>query len=521
MPLSVPGVTNWSFFAPAQARVGESVQFALAATNTSSPDARAPGYGTDRTAQREKTSREDWSPPTASLSVSTGKCPRAAPPQVTPIATGAPDAEPATMELRTALERRKRNPLSPYPPEAWAAELLRHGLQHKYPSLVRGLTEGFDLGIPWISHTYTPPNHLSISSLSNVYKSIVDNEFAAGRYLGPFTCKQLEALIGPFQTSPLSLVPKASKPGKYRAVHDFSHPHVPSPHATSINSHVDSDNFPCTWGTFSTVALLMSRLPPGSQASVRDVAEAYRTIPVTPSQWPGLVIRLQSSDQFAVNTCNNFGLASAGGVYGMVADAGADVFRSCGIGPLAKWVDDHIFFRIPRTQIPNYNMRRSNWQREIQAGGGRRQSGSRLWYGGKDLPDGSTEEFDEDCSVPLKDLANASPCSEKDLDFAYADADIDEISSRLGIQWEPSKSIPFGSEVPYLGFRWDLRARVVFLLDEKRAKYLAAIDEWEKKRMHNLLETQRLYGKLLHATMVIPAGRAYLTNLEAHAGLVQ
>ena len=49
-------------------------------------------------------------------------------------------------------------------------------------------------------------------------------------------------------------------------------------------------------------------------------------IPADPSQWPGLIIRLQEDDQFAVNICNNFGLASAGGVYGMVADAGADLF---------------------------------------------------------------------------------------------------------------------------------------------------------------------------------------------------
>ena len=305
MPLSVPGVINQSFFAPAQAHVGESVQFVLVTTNISSPGAMVPNCGTGQMVQQEKTSREGWLLPTVFPSASTGKCPKAALPQVTPTATGAPGVEAATMEPKTALERRKREPLSPYPPQAWASELLRHGLQSKYPSLVRGLTDGFDLGIPRISHTYTPPNHLSISSLPNVYRSIVDNEFATGRYLGPYTRSQLEALIGPFQTSPLSLVPKASKPGKYRAVHDFSYPHSPSPHATSINSHINSDLFPCTWGTFSTVALLVARLPPGSQASVRDVAEAYRTIPVTPSQWPGLVIRLQSKDQFAVNTCNN------------------------------------------------------------------------------------------------------------------------------------------------------------------------------------------------------------------------
>ena len=33
--------------------------------------------------------------------------------------------------------------------------------------------------------------------------------------------------------------------------------------------------------------------------------------------------------------------------------------------------------------------------------------------------------------------------------------------------------------------------------------------------MHNLLEMQKLYGKLHHTTMVLPAGRAYLTGLEA------
>jgi hypothetical protein len=90
-----------------------------------------------------------------------------------------------------------------------------------------------------------------------------------------------------------------SKPGKYHVVHDFSHPHSPLPEAVSINSHIDSNDFPCTWGTFSTVALLITRLPPGSQASIRDTAEAYRTIPAAPSQWPALssVCRHRTSSQ--------------------------------------------------------------------------------------------------------------------------------------------------------------------------------------------------------------------------------
>ena len=419
------------------------------------------------------------------------------------------------MEPSSVLAQRRRKTLSPYAPVAWSTELKFFGLQHKYPSLIQSLEDGFHLGVPKILHTYTPSNHKSVNILHDVYRSILDNKFAAGRYIGPFTRCQLETELGPFQTSPLSLVPKASKPGKYRAVHDFSYPHTPHTEAAPINAHIDSNEFPCTWGTFSTVALLIARLPPGSQASVRDVAEAYRTIPAHPNQWPGMVIRLQGEDQFVVNVCNNFGLASAGGAYGLVADAGADIFRGHGIGPLAKWVDDHIFFRVPCEDLAGYNARRAEWREEIKAQGGRRQEGGRVWYGGKELPSGQPEEFDEDCATPLQDLANQSPRPAKDQSFAYADEDIDKISQRLGIRWEHSKTVPFGSEVPYLGFRWDLHSRTVHLREEKKTKYLAAIAEWEQRKKHNLLDVQKLYGKLLHAALVIPAGRAHLTNLEA------
>jgi hypothetical protein len=74
-----------------------------------------------------------------------------------------------------------------------------------------------------------------------------------------------------------------------------------------------------------------------------EPAEAYRTIPVVPEQWPGLVVKLHREDQFAINTNNNFGLTSAGGAYGNLDDAAVDIFWGSGIGPISKWVDDHVF----------------------------------------------------------------------------------------------------------------------------------------------------------------------------------
>jgi hypothetical protein len=72
------------------------------------------------------------------------------------------------------------------------------------------------------------------------------------------------------------------------------------------------------------------------------------------------------------------------------------------MGPMAKWVDDHISFRIPHVCLPKYNARHAAWHHEILNHGGHRQNGSRIWYRGKNLPDGSPKEFDETAPPPLK-----------------------------------------------------------------------------------------------------------------------
>jgi hypothetical protein len=85
-------------------------------------------------------------------------------------------------------------------------------------------------------------------------------------------------------------------------------------------------------GNFSIVYLLISRLPPNSKLATRDVAEAYRTIPLHESQWPSAIVRTDN-DQFYVDMCLAFGATPSAGMYGTVADAGAEIIRHRGIGP--------------------------------------------------------------------------------------------------------------------------------------------------------------------------------------------
>jgi len=428
------------------------------------------------------------------------------------IVTNAPVVEVETTEHKTA-HLRSLEIITPLRHEGWSRLLNKHNLSVKYPNIPEYIRHGANAGIPEITCTYIPPNNISILTHSSAFEEIINREFDRGRYAGPFTRKEVEDRIGPFQTSPLSLVPKAGKPNKFRLIQNLSFPRN-NPSVRSINYALDSDAFPCTWGTFSTICTLINNLPPGSQGACRDIAEAYRIIPLAPDQWPGMVVRLSKPDEYGINKCNSFGSATAGGLFGLFADALADIFRAEGIGPTCKWVDDQTFIRILRIYLEEYNRTRANLRRSIMEAGGWKQQGGRLWTGRGPMPDGRVEEFDEDMSFPIRDLA-----TDRNHGYTYDLSDVDHISDQLGIPWEHSKDIGFSSSFPFIGFTWDIEKKSVALRTEKREKYLLAIKEWRETRTHTLEEVQKLYGKLSHATLAHPDGRPYLANLETMLGV--
>ena len=242
------------------------------------------------------------------------------------------------------------------------------------------------------------------------------------------------------------------------------------------------------------------------------MAEAYRTIPLHRSQWPTAVV-CTSDSEACIDTCTAFGATSSAGSYGHLADAAAHILHFQGIGPLDKWVDNHIFIQIPKDQINQYNAKCATWAREI--GTLRKcKEGSQIWYCGHTLDNGTSEEFNESCTHPIQDLSSTSPQSQHDHLFTYAINDIDQISHELGIPWETSKDQPFSHLTIYIGFVWDLHKKTVTLSPEKAAKYTTAICEWKTRHTHCLEDVKRLYRKLLHTASLIPEGRAYLMGLE-------
>jgi hypothetical protein len=172
------------------------------------------------------------------------------------------------------------------------------------------------------------------------------------------------------------------------------------------------------------MALCIACLLPGSQAAARDEAEAYRTIPLHQSQWNGTVVRV-GNDAFNLDTCLSFGLFPLAGTYGACADAANDIMRAEGIGPIIKWVDDRVFFRIPKAELPHFNATQAHLRAEIARNGDRRHERGRWWYHAGYLTDGRIIECDEDMAFPIKDLSGASPRSTYEAKFTYGMEDID------------------------------------------------------------------------------------------------
>ena len=85
---------------------------------------------------------------------------------------------------------------------------------------------------------------------------------------GPYSAADVEQILGgPFVSSPLSVVPKAG--GKLRLGQDCSHE---DGNGVSVNSMIDADMFPTTWGTAAQVA--------------EKVSPSFRR-PSSPRRWPG------------------------------------------------------------------------------------------------------------------------------------------------------------------------------------------------------------------------------------------
>ena len=131
-------------------------------------------------------------------------------------------------------------------------------------------------------------------------------------------------------------MPKPSS-DKFRMIQDLSFPWN-DPKFSSVNSNINSDNFPTMWGIFDSTAELILSLPEGCLVATFNISATYRMTPVDLRQQNALCIFWDG--KVYVDREAMFGLSSSAGVFGSIADMLVAIYQAAGFGPLTKLVDD-------------------------------------------------------------------------------------------------------------------------------------------------------------------------------------
>ena len=148
----------------------------------------------------------------------------------------------------------------------------------------------------------------SASQHPQVVTDYLQSEMQDGRLLGPF-----HPSASFIQTSPFGVIPKRSKPGKWRLITDLS-----SPQGSSVNDGIDPGLCSVHYSGLDEAITMVRRFGRGCLLAKIDLKNAYRIIPVHPDDRPLLGVNWK--DEVFLDAALPFGLRSAPKIFSTVAN---------------------------------------------------------------------------------------------------------------------------------------------------------------------------------------------------------
>lgn len=159
--------------------------------------------------------------------------------------------------------------ITPYNASAFAIELSRFNLWHRYPFLIEYLATGFPLGnMPTLHESIIIPNHSSVHKHPEVVWDYILEEATADRMSGPFSQSEMETIMrGFFFCSPFIVAEQSEgpdKPPKYRVCRNLSKDGRDSLGnlIPCVNSYIHKEHFPTSFDSAVFTANLVSLSTP-------------------------------------------------------------------------------------------------------------------------------------------------------------------------------------------------------------------------------------------------------------------
>ena len=92
---------------------------------------------------------------------------------------------------------------------------------------------------------------------------------------------------------------------------------------------------------FTEVLILVMDVPPGTKGAMLDMDATFRRVPIKPDQQPAFIVCWDGKDY--TDHTGPFGPSSSLGIFGRLADMVVAIYKSKGVAPIKKWVDDFLF----------------------------------------------------------------------------------------------------------------------------------------------------------------------------------
>lgn len=156
--------------------------------------------------------------------------------------------------------------------DAWLSQYPDKNVAH---DLSVGFRYGFKLDYNGPRVARDAPNLKSAVQAPHVVNDYLSKEIKKGRISGPYSTRPLDNLI----INPVGVVPKKT-PGKFRIIQHLSYPD-----GQSVNDFIDPDLCTVKYTSIDDAVRMIQRLSRGALLGKADCAQAFRQIPIHPSDF--------------------------------------------------------------------------------------------------------------------------------------------------------------------------------------------------------------------------------------------
>ena len=207
----------------------------------------------------------------------------------------------------------KKHPSTPINIPALASELSLHPDKVFVDHLLTGLSQGFRVGVVSpLASSFVCKNLKSAEKDPEIVSQLLQKELDKGYLIGPFKHSPFPI----FRSSPIGIATRKYS-GKKRLVYDLSAPHSgPIP---SVNSLIPPEPFSLHYSTVDNAIRLIKLAGQGAWLSKADITDAFKIMPIHPSQWHYFGINWDAKFYFATRL--TFGCRSSPFIFNQVSEA--------------------------------------------------------------------------------------------------------------------------------------------------------------------------------------------------------